>query len=1450
MQPPSSTSLQHHNGLLAEYGCLLAQLSDAQTSAIPTDNTFLSPSPFSPLARELECPSAHVERLMQSLGGQPRADRLLSLTQILKYYGLAVAPPQNTASLAKVMSELQERCAIHRLSLEQGIDLSPLLSAEDHLTIINEISLVLGDEETPIIDRLAREAAITIEQWQAAPNASLERLLDSQKARYLGKRLIDALDWYGARSGHVTAPNISTQLLAEALRTWYLPLPQEPSGTIVGYRLQQPCNLGKSYQSLRSEFEEHLLESGRVTTALEKIVLARLLLRQFPVEFQVRGIPADLPYASSVVWVNFVHGAHLAHAIDPGLLQRLTFQQLIDFPLEKSTNAPQELLDLIALTRAPAAHAWAQATGSSGPAEDAEEHQLARSIAALEAHTTTLNNAIVHINAEPPQRLTMAKRQLARAFGNSLVKPEEIRLMRDDGYAGKRDKRHIIDTSTLPGKTYPLLEVYASGGLSANTRWYVSNDGKTRDLWISLGENRQLEKGYSLPKDRPRGFSLFPGQLSLPDIQSEFDTQFSRYLDTARSAYETLIKSQLVTLPWAARKALEHGEVRVFTLRNETHNVAADDETAQMTLPLRARKGFVLQATYLGAVTYYECLPRAGILRERLDIPSHKVGGVRRMALGAPDLLNHQDTFVALRSSLLPFDWPAHANGTVPKRGATCYAIFDQLGSALSHRPIPVAHHEHSQALTLDSPRTQQIAAFISTNLFHLDEKELRASAWGETEFERDRDKEHWIYSIKPFVPFWGSVDDLRSDNFGERVLGVLGLIVDTVSFAVPLGKFAAGSIRLTTQAGRMGIRATLPSMARLTTTLLTSSLKNLNPLDGLLKSTSRGLRTAGRAVVHLERKALFKLKKLAGNADQYDLSQGLAQFTEPGQWKALAETDQLAIVKGLEDVPVRKVTGSDSPHYLIDPLSSQPYGPPFMPHSGDLSLGRSGYPALSNANDQSIVELALHTRLREVLEIDGRTTLFIDDVPYRLEGNELRHADLTQTAYTRIACRVPRAPSRDLCQTSYVLRAPAPTPDIGSFDATKGWAPWFGDISYTTATDRGPLPVELLRTHASLAATLEFQKGIYGRVMVSIPVPGQELVDTFRTGTLLVEAQDGSSHYLFTRLDAGEFYVAELAKGQSMHEVLTFKKANTLAPELQEELKVVYTGSLNANNMVRIHGQDAVERALKAMDEIAIPIGGPANPPNTLKWLKVDTSPAEAVMFDHSSRMIVRSSSDGAATWSLSKAAPDNVRETTAQIFNTLFDRQAITLGSSTPGAAKALKIDDTMMQLQRLISRKTRRPVRAPRNIAFAEINTQSGGREVYVSVSGRQGDTGFLPLFAKNKSQSEVVVGNTRYFNIDRASQFPETALDVTPAGKLQAIPHTISNIETYTPALTSRPTSLDTESKLISYIRGKYPDPKALDSIVIATTMAPCDSCSVVMKQFAYDGSPNALDVIWK
>ena len=229
--------------------------------------------------------------------------------------------------------------------------------------------------------------------------------------------------------------------------------------------------------------------------------------------------------------------------------------------------------------------------------------------------------------------------------------------------------------------------------------------------------------------------------------------------------------------------------------------------------------------------------------------------------------------------------------------------------------------------------------------------------------------------------------------------------------------------------------------------------------------------------------------------------------------------------------------------------------------------------------------------------------------------------------------------------------------------------------------------------------------------------------------------------------------------------------------------------------------------------------------------------------MFDHSTRMIVTQLPQGATSWSRSKDAPEALRQRTANIFDTLF-------GSPTIDASKAnsaLRINQTMEKLHQLIPRRQRSY--NPRNIAYAEVMTTTGQREIYVSVSGGQQATSHLPLFKQNLGADQVRVGDSVYFNIDLNQHFPITSLDVTDQGKLLAVPTTIKDIGTYKPVQTVRPTSLDSESKLIRVIREKYPDSAAIKSIDVATTMRPCESCSIVVKEFGYDGGANALQVLW-
>ncbi|MCP1440903.1 hypothetical protein J3D54_000035 [Pseudomonas sp. GGS8] len=1286
-------------------------------------------------------------------------------------------------------------------------------------------------------------ASASMDQLRATPSVFLQRMLNTVEAKELGDSLLRTLKWYGAGPGEQTSASIRHQLVCKAIGLYLqAPSADEPQ-VIAGFRWQDTAHWGKSYQTLRSDFEQHLLRTKRVTDAKEATVLARVFETRLSKDFAVRDIPSDLPYKSSVVWVNFMHGVLLADELGLDRLQALSFQQLVDLPLTRSADASSGQLEQIARLRMGPALEWAICSGivQSRPEYDYDEDDMKRAMAALESHSESLNNAVMTLDLLPPERLKMAKRVKNDLFGDAMFESDGRKLLRDEPPSGLGFR----DTPSLKLPGHAFLDVYADGQFDDKRKWFVTrSDGKTRTShWIKIDDKRTLRHEEFFRKDHKgierRVIARYGGK-TLPDINKQFETDFTSYLSKIRTAYQTLITSLLTSLPLTDRQALEWGDVRLLSLHLEEKLIKATGD-------IRPRKGFVLQVTHHHEITYYELIPSAGVIRCRPHLRVSTVNGVRTtfpLHASIPG-----QTYTAEISTTLLLDWAAHLDGTQPADSAYCIAILGVVGDV----PAVVSPGtDVSEGTAQASVRLNEVAHFIATNFLYVDEQQLHTQARGMTAFDTIRARSEqrrntFVGLAKGFVPFWGSIEDILSGKIDQVLLGVAGLVLDLASFLTPVGKFMSGSVRLVragATASRMTVKASLPSFSTLTRKLLTASLSNLNPLDGiptLLKSLGsgawKGLHTAG----HI---GISGFKKLTGHDDRYRLVHNLPQTTDPGRWKPLANNDRLATVNGVDDVLVRNTSSSDLTRFHpVDPVTSLPYGPRLHNHGKNLIQGRSTFKTLP-AESHVLVELPENAHVREVLEIDGRTTLFVDDIPYRLDGNQLRRADLIddQAMFRSLPCRVRRSPGADVCTTTFVTRDPAPTPLIGSFDESKGWAPWFGDSIYTPATADQAMLLKTLKEKSRLPATMEFQKGMYGRIKVSIPYGTQNQFDTFEAGAIIIPAIDDSKRYVFTRLDAGDFYVTECLPGQSFSAPLTLRKAQTLPADLAAELKTVYTGSLNANNMARIHGIEAVERALKTMDEIAIPIGGYANPPGRLKLLKVDTSPGEAVLFDHFTRMIVSNFPTGATSWSRSRSASESLRKRTAEIFDTLFVEKTITVGMNSD-----LKINKTMDKLQKLLPPNLKS--QNARNIAYADVVTSAGKREVYVSVSGAQGLTGELPLFKPPFAPNGVIINGTTYFNIDLGRTFARTSLNVTAEGKLLAIPHTIKDVDTYKPAMTSRPTSLDSEAKLVSVLREKYPDNKMITSVDVVTTMPPCNSCSVVIKEFGYDGAADALKVLW-
>ncbi|MGE8067140.1 hypothetical protein [Pseudomonas sp. NPDC089569] len=1426
-----------------------------------------------------------IEKSVAWMGGQIRHDGLVSVPRFATFHGMAPWNPTVAAEHQTAIEILEDIHASYQLGLEEDFNLLDLISSpfeaagqhffhgdqsdesRDELNrqfmtgeIKKVIQRVLPEEIASPLSHLANDilSSASLESVRIQPAVFLQKILQSDEAQELGDTLLSALDWYGTKRGEETAPNIRTKVVANALQIWFTSQVIEYPDRIAGYDLQSRLNWGKSYKAIWTDFEQHLQASKRAASEAEAIVMARLFLCRFPTEFQIRDIPEELPYRGTVAWVNFVNGVNLVHAISSRALSGYRFERLINLPLKISETASQDQLYGVALARLRPTMEWATSQNiiPEKPFEEYTQAQIDIAVSELDKCTRELTDTPAELDKLPPERLALAKAVIEdippklsdknSLFNNFSWNDHELALFTQDRYWER--VRYCID------------DIVAENKLGNNEHWVVFKKGtNTENFALFIDEHRNL---HVETRNTCNAYGV------IPDIKKLFEKKFGDYMASLTSAYETLIRHLLSSLTYSDREALERGTLKIYTLRRKSDELSPLQNNQKNVLPLRARNGLLLTTRYNGIVRTFELLPRAAVIRRINNLDPGQFGGVLKTETRGIGLAQYLAKF--LDHQMLPFDWKAHSTGSLPTNAARCEAIIEQLGDSF-HAPATVPEDADDLVLTLSSKRCKEISHFIATHLLFIDPEALRESAYGQTKFDRETSSRKKIQDFfTSLVPIWGAIDNMTSNDLERKVNGAFGLGMDVALFIAPIGKLVSGSVKLLRNTGQLTVGARLIAFSTLVKDVTILALQSLNPL--LL------FQALGSVALKLGKSGIFRIKATAGMAGDYNFVKSVPRINNAGRWKPLSTSDQLATVRGVDDVHVRTALPLRSGFYLIDPRSYRPFGPRLLTSSGEVSQGRSNYSIVKRNEELAFVEVPGQTRSRQVLEIDGRTTVFIDDVPYRIDRNALRRFDLIDDSkqWTPIPCRPRRVPGHSgECRVSYVAgNEPAPTPPIDTIDKKKGYAPWFGDRVSEPAPLRGhegeflALDNQLYRItndkptlftgnlamlgfkrgklipRQQTRAILQFRKGIFARVNVKGTYDGID--DSHRVGAILVPAIDDSAQYAFFRVNTREYYLATIPKGQTPGKELTFHR---IPPDqmaegtLGAELLVVYEGGLMANNNARIHKLEDIERAMKTMEEIALPLGVPSDPPITMKWLKLDTSPGEALMYDHRTRMIIAQKQEGATAWTRSKDASQAFRERTAEIFDTLFLSPVI----NPANAGASLRIDSTMQKLQTLLPR-YERPLNA-RNIAYADVTTTNGKREIYVSVSGAQGSTTRLPLF-RHLGANHVRIGDTTYINIDYNQSFPRTSLDLTNDDHLLAVPLTIKNIGTYHPSMAVRPTSLDSESKLIRVLREKYPDPNELRSVDIATTMRPCESCSMVMKEFGHTGGADALRVLWQ
>ena len=564
-EPPVNPFKQQAQATLADFRAMAAMLQ-----AAPVASSFrLRPSPhsalqgaisevvrqFGLLAHELRGQAASVlyqrlplaatlpARLRRQLETCLHSDRQavlfdygesVTLAEMLDFYCIIAAEPLTAPARRQALNDLEEQYAVRALGMENATPLlDSLLGADQERALLGAVNACIatlqplpGVNPLPPLEVLGHYLPGFDPGGLAhtRPTVALQQLLTSEQGQWLGQQLLKASGWHGAADGEAAPATLNAQLAWKALVLRY-----SQAGTTAGYDLNANRLWGKSYAWIRSDFEHYLLTSRQATSPAFAALLARLLRPSMPADFSVRDIPVELIYGSAS-WVNFRHGAELAHVIEPGSPQRMTFQQVITLPGQQAAGlagqqsvAREKSAAMLSL-RLPPLMTWAALHGvvPEMPLSAYTSEQIQQAAKALDAFEQTVLKAANDLFEVPPARLQMARAELLKHG----ISPEQ-RV-----YTAQRG-------------SVPLFELYAVG----------------KHLEVDF----EPHTATTLPSTetlRARAALLARlGRLQV-NIEREFSRRYDAHEAALVSAQQAVVRFLLDSLPPQQRQDIEYSAVR------------------------------------------------------------------------------------------------------------------------------------------------------------------------------------------------------------------------------------------------------------------------------------------------------------------------------------------------------------------------------------------------------------------------------------------------------------------------------------------------------------------------------------------------------------------------------------------------------------------------------------------------------------------------------------------------------------------------------------------------------------------------------------------------------------------------------------------------------------------------------------------------------------------------
>ncbi|MEB0093653.1 MULTISPECIES: deaminase domain-containing protein [unclassified Pseudomonas] len=1110
----------------------------------------------------------------------------VSPAQLLSRYRLEL--PSNLSDIDACIETLNlAKEALLRTIINESVTIEELLDSNG-LTIIKKTTQAFKASNTEsILDQLIfpELVQLAVADIRLRPMATLATLLESATAQDLGQHLLKAIDWYGADAQEKTSPIVLAKLILKAIA-----LELDPDSNLKGFDVDQTANWGKSYAAICADIERHFTYSGMVFSPAAAQFATVILAPNYPAGLKVDGVPAQLAYRRSTAWLQLQHGIHLAEILSPGASHRMSYQQLLTYPMNLITDAPEETMALISSTLTPPLLDWAQANRLIGskPKDGYTADDLDKAFAAFSKHERNLKEAIEQLKKAPPDRLVMTQQAL-----DQRGIPANTLFLDRSGYSNE----YIRANARSFAYNHPLV---------------VMQGYKAFDL-LATGRLKGGQSTWMPALVRGHDGNYYPNFLnisSLPDIPSMFAAAFDTWWDDTALAVRSLVNALLDDLAQDERLAIEQGQVRLHTLRSgnldlysASHNTPHNKDllnTPSDTHPTVARFGFLLHSIHRGNHYYHEIFPYSGFIRRR------------------DDLVQHRTALESRSTAMLPFDWTAYSTGTAPDLQAKSRVIVHHLNT---YGP-PQAPFEH----LISFPRRKQIINDIARQIALRNRQQLFEMKRGSTAFDKPNAVVEFLKNY--IIPVWGPLEDLIEAAQSPRgqlkaLLATLSLTLDILSIVFPVAKVAGLSTRFVKTTATFGLRAGLPRLGTLAKGMAVAAHQTLNPaagITGVLMFVGKIPLRLNRAGLNLIETGIVQVRKLLDLASSRRaalLSLSSRQATAWTQKTAnyrMNTVDEWSNVVVFED-DFRSLTRPG--RYLVDPETHRPYGSALMQlnDAGDLSRKAPYEIEISHQNGNWAVLDDTPDLSKTWVRWGDELTLDAGGISYKLvpkgEGSVLRRSESFDAgdrlkSTTVATCRLPRGLDLKHCSAN-TFRNVNHSGLQARTNLGRNVQPWFTDISITASQNTGEFVHNRFiwrsqnsnylkaikhklgpdQYKVSILAEVTGGNDIFKRIAVKGGIVGT-INDTREISAVVAVRRGNGLKVIVTRVDDQAYYKAIFTDGQKN---ITFERMQVnlkSAPTTQlsdnDYLAHIYNGSFDANAFIKTLSPDVINADLKTI--------------------------------------------------------------------------------------------------------------------------------------------------------------------------------------------------------------------------------------------------------------------------